>query len=115
MLGPVPKAIWVRIEHRDPELREVILVTRIDGNQERTAFESWTNGNQDKARLNGKPVRGSATWEGEELVIEWCSQVGAREMHFCDSWSLSADRQTLSMKHRKGDLAGQLTILERAG
>jgi hypothetical protein len=36
-------------------------------------------------------------------------------MHFCDYWSLSPNGQTLSMEHRNDDLAGQKTVLERAG
>jgi hypothetical protein len=75
----------------------------------------WTNGEQDKNLLNDRAVRGHARWEGEELVIESWMHFGTREMHFCDCWSLSPDRQTLSMEHRKDDLAGQLTVLDRTG
>ncbi len=64
--------------------------------------------------LNGKPIRGTAEWQGDELVIESRMQFGTKEIHFCDYWSLSADGQTLTMEHRNGDLTGQITILERA-
>ncbi len=114
-LGSPPKAISVKIEHSGPELQEEIVVTKLDGSQERVVFNCWTNGEQDKNLLNGRAVRGGATWAGEELVIESWMQFGAREMHFCDCWSLSPDGQTLSMEHRNDDLAGQLTILDKAG
>ena len=39
---------------------------------------------------------------------------GTREMYFCDCWFLSPDAQTLSIEHRKDDLAGQLTVLDKA-
>jgi hypothetical protein len=113
--GPRPKAISIRIEHSDPELREDLLVTRRDGREERAVFKCWTDGEQRENLLNGRAVRGSARWEGNELVIESWMQVGATEMHFCDCWSLSPDGQTLSMEHRQDDLAGQLTVLDRAG
>jgi hypothetical protein len=114
-LGPLPTAITIRIEHSDPKLREEILVTKVDGSEERVVFECWTNGEQGKSLMNGSSVRGNARWEREELVIESWMQFGTREMHFCDCWSLSPDGQTLSMEHRKDDLAGQRAVLDRAG
>ena len=114
-LGPSPKTLSVKIEHSDPELQEEILVTNGDGSEERVVFKCWTDGEQDGSLLNGVAVRGGGRWDGEELVIESRIQFGTREMHFCDCWSLSPDGQTLSMEHREDDLAGQLTILDRAG
>lgn len=90
-----------------------MLVTRTDSSEERLSFKCCTNGEPGKSLLNGKAVRGSAGWEGEQLVIESWVQLGAREMYFCDCWSLSPDGQTLRMEHRKDDLAGQLTVLEK--
>jgi hypothetical protein len=113
-LGPPPAAITVKIEHSDPELQEEMLVAKVDGTEERAIFKCWTNGEQGKNLLNGSAVRGNARWEGEELFIESRMQFGTREMHFCDCWSLSPDGQTLSMEHRRDDLAGQLTVLDRA-
>jgi|ERR1700745_3999410 hypothetical protein len=114
-LGPPPKAVSVRIEHSDPELQEEIVVTKIDGSEEKVIFKCWTNGQQDRSLLNGIAVRGSARWEGPELVIESWMRFGTREMYFCDCWSLSPDGQSLSMEHRKDDLAGQLTVFDRTG
>ncbi len=111
--GAPPKAMSVRIHQSDPELQVEIVVTKLDGNEERVVFKCWTNGEQGKSRLNGSAVRGNARWEGEELVIESWMQFGAREMHFRDCWSLSFDKQTLIMEHRNDDLAGQLSILDR--
>jgi hypothetical protein len=112
-LGPLPKALLVKIKQSHPELREELVVTRQDGSEDRAVFTCWINGEQNRNLLNGSPVRGSATWDGEELVIESWVQFGAREMHFRDHWSLSSDAKTLTMEHRDDDLAGQLTILDR--
>jgi hypothetical protein len=114
LLGPPPKAILVKIEQSALELQEEILVTKLDGSEDRVVFKCFINGEQDKSLLNGRPVRGCARWEGNQLVIESWMQVGTREMHFCDCWSLSPDKQTLIMEHRNDDLAGQITILDRA-
>jgi hypothetical protein len=48
-------------------------------------------------------------------VIESWMRFGTREMYFCDCWALSPDGQSLSMEHREDDLAGQLTVFDRAG
>jgi hypothetical protein len=112
-LGTLPKAILVKIEQSAVELQEDILVTKLDDSEDRVIFKCCINGGQDRNLLNGRPVRGSARWEGDRLVIESWMQFGTREMHFCDCWSLSPDKQTLIMEHRNDDLAGQITILDR--
>lgn len=115
LLGPTPAALTIKILHSDPELQEEILVTKTDRTQERGSFKCSTNGEPGKSLLSGQPIRGKASWEGDELVIKSWVQLGAREMYFCDCWSLSPDGQTLRMEHRNDDLAGQLTVLEKAG
>jgi hypothetical protein len=111
-LGPPPKALTMKIEQSEAELHQEIVVTRPDGNEDRMAFNCWINGDKNRNSLNGQPIRGSAGWQGEELVIESWLKVGEREMHFRDFWSLSDDRKSLFMEHREDDLAGQRTVLE---
>lgn len=113
LLGPPPKAISVKIEQSDAELQEEMVVTKLDGSEDRVVFQCWINGELDKNLLNDRPVGGNARWNGAELVIESWIQMGTREMHFCDCWSLSSDRQTLTMEHRNDDLAGQRTVFNR--
>jgi hypothetical protein len=48
-------------------------------------------------------------------MFESRMQSGTRESHFYDCWSLSPNGQTLWMEHRDDDLAGQMTVLDRAG
>lgn len=112
-LSPAPQAISIKIEHVEPELREEVSVTKLDGSQERVTFQCSTSGEPDKSLLNGEVVRGNARWKGNELVIESWVQIGANEMHFCDYWSLSADGTILSMEHREDALAGQITVLNK--
>ena len=113
--NPAPLAITVKIQHADPELRQEIVVTQADGNQNRGIFQCRTDGEEDRSLLNGKPIHGVARWKGNELVMESWILAGTREKHFCDYWSsLSPDGQTLTMEHRYYDLAGQLTVLQRA-
>lgn len=111
-LGPPPKDVSVEIAQSDTELREEMVVTKLDGSEERVVFECSIDSGRNSL-LNGRPLRGRATWEGMELIVESWVQLGARELHLRDCWSLSSDGRTLTMEHRDDDLAGQLTILER--
>jgi hypothetical protein len=95
------------------ELKEEVLVTTGDGSGHRMVHRCWINGEKDRNLLNGKPVKGYARWDREELVIESWMEFSGRELYLCDHWSLSSDRQTLMMEHREGDLAGQRTVLDR--
>lgn len=112
-LGPPPRSLTVVIGHVGEELRQEILLTRINGANERSVFQCRTDGSSDSIQLNGSPVRGTAHWNNEELIIETWVQLGTRNMHFRDCWSLSSDGRTLAMDHRDDDLAGQLTVLDR--
>lgn len=86
-----------------------------DGNEQRITLQCATNGEPDQCQVDGKNVRGSAHWQGEELVIEIWLQQGDKELYVHDCWSLSPDRQTLTMRHRNDALAGQIAVLRRIG
>lgn len=111
--GPKPVALRAQIDHRDPELREELLVTKADGTQDRAILMCRTTGEEGKISFNGTAIRGRASWTGDELVIESWMELGPRKMYFCDCWSVSADRGTLIMDHRNDDLAGQRVVFEK--
>lgn len=113
-VGPKPAALQVKIEHRDPELREELLASKADGSQEHGLFLYRTTGESHENLFNGRPIRNLAKWVSEELVIETRIELDSREMYFCDCWSLSSDGQTLVMEHRNDALAGQRVFLLRA-
>ena len=54
-----------------------------------------------------------ADWEGPVLRIESRMNLGGRDFHFVDFWSLSADGRVLTMEHRDDDLAGQVAVLDK--
>ena len=113
ILAHQPAAMTITIEHKDPELREEIVVLRADGQGQRSVFLCRTDSREGHCSFDGQVVRGGARWEGSGLVIEIWAEVGGRELHLCDCWSLSPDEQTLYMEHRNDDLAGQRTVLNR--
>ena len=113
LLAPLPETIEVRITHSGSDLRQEIVITKPDGSQDRQVFTCRTTGEPGQCQLSGKPLRGTARWEGEELMIETWIERGPRELHFRDCWWLSPDGQTLFMEHRDDDLAGQRAVLKK--
>ncbi len=109
--GPAPKSLTIDITHAGDDLHEEMRVTKPDDTEQGVQFEcSLTSG---EARLNGSAIRCEMRWQDDELVIETWPMLGARELHFCDYWSLSADGQILSMEHRGDDLTGQRVLFQR--
>lgn len=106
-VGPQPAAIRITIDHRDPDLKQDLIVRKADGSDERAELACRTTGEEGTLLFNGRPLRGTAKWVGEELIIESWLKAGERELYFCDCWSLSSNGQSLVMEHRQDTLAGQ--------
>ena len=112
--GGAPRELFVKIEHREPQLTQTLLVSPAAGGEERLRFEYATNGTESVNLVRGIPCKTRAHWDGAELVIETLMKTPDREFHFKDHWSLSDDGRTLTMAHRGDDLDGQVSVLERA-
>jgi len=104
--------LLVVIEHRDPELRQELVVTKADGSTERAVFACQI-GDEGTLRFNGNQLRGAAKWVGDELVIESWVKIGERELHFCDCWSVSPHGKRLIMEHRNDALPGHHVECQR--
>jgi hypothetical protein len=114
LFSPPPRELAIQIEHSENHLRQTITVIRQDGLAERVVFSCTTDGAEGHSTLNGQPIRGKASWVGDELIVESWMRFGDRELYFRDCWSLTQNGRTLIMDHRDDALAGQRTILERA-
>lgn len=111
--GPTLKQLLMKIEHREPVLIQEVWFTDGSGSERRQTF-TVEIGAETFNPISGLTARTHARWEGTELVIESRMKTPEREFHFKDNWSLSGDGQTLTMAHRDDDLAGQISVLDRA-
>jgi hypothetical protein len=111
--GVVPAQVFIRIEHQEPTLVQQILLTSANGEERLQTFR-YEIGVEVSNSVGGVPVRTCARWEGTELLISSWMRTPDRELHFKDYWSMSNDGKTLTMEHRDDDLAGQISLLERA-
>lgn len=112
--GRPVKELLVKIGHEEPRIGQKILVTYANGDEERMTFTFETTGQESSNPVRGLAGRTRAHWEGTELMIESALKAGERELRFRDHWFLSNDAQTLTMEHRDDDLAGQISVLEKA-
>ena len=114
LLGPPPREILTRIEHREPHIDQEVLLTQASGSEQRLVFHFATAGEETTNAVGGGLARTRTRWDGTELVIESWLEMPDRRLHLKDHWSLSADGQTLTMAHRDDDLAGQIVVNEKA-
>ena len=112
--GRPVKRLLVKIGHEEPKIVQKIIVSYANGDEESMTFKFETTGEESKNAMGSATSLTKAHWEGNELVIESTLKAGERELHFRDHWSLSSDAQTLTMAHRDDDLAGQISVLEKA-
>lgn len=113
LLRPQPQAMSASIHHADPELRVEMLLTKPDGTEVRSTSRFVTTGEEITNPVYDAGMRSRCQWVERELLVESWVSLRGRDWHTRDFWSLSEDGQTLIMEHRDGDLAGQITRLER--
>ncbi len=112
--GHAPKEILMWIEHGDETIVQTVLVTPAGGGEQRQAFSFYTNGRETALTMSGGTGRTRARWYGSVLVIESSLKIADRDLAFRDHWSLSPDGTILRMAHPDDDLAGQISVLEKA-
>lgn len=106
--------ILIKIEQQEPKIVQQVLITYATGEQAAHTFIYETTGRETSNSVGGATVRTRAHWEATELVIESWMKRADRELHFKDHWSLSRDGRVLTMAHLDDDLAGQVSVLEKA-
>jgi hypothetical protein len=114
LLGSALREMVVKIKHADPELLEEIVTTQVDGSEDRIVFRCLTTGDEVTNSVHGAELSSRSHWTQQVLVIESWISVGGSNCYFRDHWSLSPDGQILTMEHRDDDLAGQMTVLDKA-
>jgi hypothetical protein len=79
-----------------------------------TSARFSTTGEPAPVSFRGNAGETSAHWQRSTLIVESTLTASGRELHFRDHWSLSPDGGVLTMAHPDDELAGQVSVLERA-
>lgn len=115
LLHPPPQELLIDIDHSGNRITEEIRSIPHDGAEQRLVFSCTTTGEDGHSTFDGKPIRGQAYWQDDELIIESWAELGGGERYFRDCWLLSPDGQTLTMEHRNDALGGQKIVLKKIG
>jgi hypothetical protein len=96
--APLPAPDWMvrKISQHDSHLQ--IKTTQFGKEREIvTDLAYTTNGAKCKNVISGQEVTGTASWDGDTLVIESKREMQGMEIVQRESWSLSGDGQTLTI------------------
>lgn len=109
--GQLPKPDYVlrEIEHKDPDLA---IKTTQRGSQGDigTELKYTTDGKECVNQVRGTDVKGSAHWDGDNLVIEGRRKFQDAEIVTTDRWDLSSDGRTLTVTTRARTPQGEFQI-----
>jgi hypothetical protein len=93
---PPPEVLTRSIRHKDPVLE---YSSRQKGAQGEitTEIKYTTDGKPAVNKMNGAEAKGTAKWQGDNLVIESTREVQGIQLSSKEIWSLSGDGKTLTV------------------
>ena len=113
--GKPPEDVRVKIEQKGDDIAITLRV--LAGGQDRMLPFHYRIGVADnRNQINGLPMTSKAAWNGGVLAIDSSARAGERELHLEERWTLSPDKQTLTLvqRHQAGTEVGEdTTVLER--
>lgn len=94
---PAPDSRSDTIVHNDPDLKDSFTQTGQMG--EVTAEMKYsTDGKETSNSVRGNPIKSTAKWEGDDLVIASKVSFNGSDVTMNDRWALSADGKTLTIQ-----------------
>ena len=112
--GPAPANQLVIIEQKDTKLSETIGISSPRGEQ-RSAFTYNLDGKPSNNTFRGLPMRTESKMDGNSLVLT-SKVAGGPPMSMVDKWTLSSDRNTLTVEtamNANGKESTQTLVLEK--
>ncbi len=112
---PAPDSRTDTITHQDPDLKDAF--TQIGQMGEVTAEVKYsTDGKETSNTVRGNPIKSTAKWDGEELVVDSKASFNGSDVSMKDRWSLSADGKTLTIQRHVVSPMGEMdqkVVLEK--
>jgi hypothetical protein len=99
LTNPALKSLLVKIDQSGPEVTTTFRAHTTAGDGEET--HKYRVGSDDNRNTtHGAPMKSSARWDGNALVVESVAKFQDRELHTNDRWTLSGDGKTLTFVER---------------
>ena len=112
---PPPSSMTGKITHQDPKLKLAVKQTGERGDVDYEMNYS-TDGKETTNEFRGNPMKSTARWDGEALVIDTKGSFDGNDFTIQDRMSLSADGKTLTLKRHFSSSMGeadQTLVLEK--
>jgi hypothetical protein len=104
---PAPEKRMDKITHADPSLKDSI--TQSGPNGEGTIdFKYATDGSETTNDVRGNPMKSTAKWDGDTLVVNTKASFGGMEITLADKWTLSEDGKVLTIARHIVSPQGEL-------
>jgi hypothetical protein len=93
---PAPDSATYKVVHEEPKLKSSIKQSGQMGEME---FENnlTTDGKESTAEIFGQPIKNTAKWDGDTLVIDSKGKFGDNEFTMNAKWTVSDDGKTLTV------------------
>ncbi len=107
--APMPSSLVRKIKHEDPNLQ---MNTTQSGPQGEitTELKYTTDGKESANTIREQPVKGTAKWDGDTVVIDSKRQIQGADATFQEKWLLSEDGKTLTITTHISASFGELDI-----
>lgn len=92
---PAPESRTDVIEHSDPNLKDSVSAQGAQGKQEFTANYT-TDGKEVTNKIGPREVKSTASWEGNNLVVNSRTSFNDNDITIKSTWSLSEDGKILT-------------------
>lgn len=93
---PAPSSMTEKIAHEDPNLTVAVKQATDQGDFEAN-LKYTTDGKECSNEVRGNPVKSTAKWDGDTLLIDSKAKFGDNDMTINDKWNLSEDGKTLTV------------------
>lgn len=104
---PAPEKFEQQIEHRDPQLK--LKFTQVGQRGEITSELTYnTEGKETTNEIRGNPVKSTARWDGDALVVESKVDLQGNEVTLSDRWALEQDGRVLVLSRRINGPQGEV-------
>lgn len=107
-----PKAITIKFDQQESTLKESLTLTN-DRGEQTLNFTYTLDGKESVQELEGMPIKASAKWEGEALLLEFKNDDG---FSFQRKVTVSGDGKTMTMDVKQASpngTANDTVVLEK--
>jgi hypothetical protein len=107
---PPPQSMTRKVDHNDPSLTYTEAQTGGPQGDTNRTMKYSTDGKETTNDMMGTPMKATAKWDGDALVMNGKLDMQGNEITLTDKWTLSADGKVLTDTLHIGTAQGEFDI-----